>query len=67
MAGHIQETLVLLVGLVQHSGQACDVFAVVSFPFLGRLVASLGLGLRFPELLFEQSDHVEVDVQRVQF
>ena len=35
--GHIEEPLVLLVGLVEHRGQAGDMFPVVAFAFLGRL------------------------------
>jgi hypothetical protein len=36
-AGHGEEPLVLLVGLVQHGGQAGDVVVVGTFAFLGSL------------------------------
>jgi hypothetical protein len=40
-AGHGEEALVLLVGLVQHGGESRDMLPVVPLPFLGGLTGIL--------------------------
>ena len=55
VAGEVEEPLVLLVGLVEHGGQAGDMLPVVAFPFL------IEPGL-FPFAVLHQADLFTQDV-----
>jgi hypothetical protein len=60
-AGHVEETVIPLLTLLEHLQQEVFSGAGNSFPFERGLLPCLG----FAELLLEHGDHVHVDVKRV--
>ena len=62
-AGHVEEPVVAVLHVLEHLEQEGFPLTGRLFPLTGRLFPRLGAF----ELLLEQGDHVQVDVQRVNF